>query len=200
MNETNHENISTGIVVKKIIFKINSDLQMGSKGKAELAAFRNSIGKPLNEATEIWPLFFENMPEEFLSNGQYETFEERAVYYTLQLYALCLQGSSDIDISDNKFKGSIGTSLKMVRDKEDSQALDKRFNTLLASITIDELVTHLRHMIKIAKSSKYAVKINFANLANDLYWYQKGKPSDICFRWANDYYSNKTLNNAKEEI
>lgn len=184
-------------VVSKAIRKLQDGGEYQKRRAAILANFRNTIGKDLVEATNVWPFFFEQMPTEYLSINGKETFEERAVYSTLQLYALCMQGSSSKVLEDDGFKGSIGKSIRFGRTTENGEALDRRFNVLISSQTYEELIYHLRQLLKIAKS-KNQITVNFPQLAEDLFWFQKGDHRRICFRWAQDYYTG-VVNNTKEE-
>lgn len=178
--------ITVGKVTSQIIDRIEnlSDSQKG----AELATFRNSIGKSITEADDVWPILFRYLPKDFLSETGRETFEENAVFITLQLFAMCMQGSSSVVKSDSSYKGSIGMSLGIGRDNDDSEALDRRFNALITASTFSELTYHLRQLIKVVKS-KEDMTINFARLADDLFYFQLGIGKKICFRWAQEYYS-----------
>lgn len=125
------EKTSVFSVTSKMVFKLNA-LTETPVGKSTLAKFRNSIGKNLEKSTELWPILFENLPEEFLGNGKYITKEENAILLTLQLYALYMQGNSDVTMSvdeDIKFR-NIGYSLKVLRASE-SPSVDRRFNATI---------------------------------------------------------------------
>lgn len=181
-------------VTNNIIQKIEHANEKSSQRAAMLAMLRNSIGKPLRYANTVWPLLFENLPEYFLSQNGEETEEEKAIYITLQIYALCKQGTSDHVVSDGAFKGSVGASLKAGKSRSegmeptDSRALDRRFNTMITADTFDEFVYHLIQLIKLVKS-RTSMTVNFNRLAEDLFWYQKGFYQKICFNWAQDYYT-----------
>ena len=71
--------------------------------------------------------------------------------------------------------------------KQDSVALDRRFNTMLTATTFDEFAYHLRQIFRLAKS-KESFSVNFIKLSEDLFWYQNGKERNICLSWAKDYY------------
>ncbi|MGI5990278.1 MAG: type I-E CRISPR-associated protein Cse2/CasB [Lachnospiraceae bacterium] len=186
LSEIQTDAVSVGKVTEHIIRVIES--QYPSQRAAILANLRNSIGKSLTEAGMVWPLIFENLPQEFLSRNGNETPEEKAVFNALQLYSMCMQGASEKVTSDSHYKGSVGKSLSGIRDANDSQALDRRFNALITSDTYSELTYHLRQIIKIAKS-KGNITINFPKLADDLFWFQRGSGKKVCLRWAQDYYS-----------
>ncbi|MBR0378780.1 MAG: type I-E CRISPR-associated protein Cse2/CasB [Lachnospiraceae bacterium] len=178
----------TGNIIRRLELGKNKDADT----KAILAALRDSIGRPLKEADRVWPMLFESLPSSFLGTKGRETYEEAAIYSTLQIYAICMQGATGNVIVDYDMKESIGKSLGTGRRSDESQALDRRFNAMMTAVTFEEFIYHLRHMIKIVKS-KVVIPINFARLADDLFWYQMGKNKDICFKWATDYYSSVNI-------
>lgn len=148
-----------------------------------LAEIRNSIGKDYEEASKVWPILFPLIPQEYLGNGAL-TYEEKALLITLQLYAIGQQGSTKIA---NDESTSFGNSLHRIRDREDSAAMDRRFNTMLTSETVDEFAYHLCQLFKLGKA-KTSFSVNFPKLAEDLFWYQNGRSKRICLKWARDYY------------
>jgi CRISPR system Cascade subunit CasB len=188
LDEEKTEGFSVGEVTNRIIQKTEN--LYSSQKAAVLANLRNSIGKSLTDAEDVWPILFENLPKEYLSREGSETQEEKAIFTTLQLYALCMQGASDSVKSDNSYKGTVGKSLGSGRDMNNSVALDRRFNVLITAGTFSELTYHLRQMIRIVKS-KGRMTINFPRLAEDLFWFQRGNQKKICLRWAQEYYSQK---------
>ena len=106
-----HTKQTVWTVTKKIIFKLSNQKEE-TYDKATLAKVRKTLGKPLSEATEIWPILFENLPEEFLSSYQQPSYEELAIYTALQLYALHQQGvSTSVMLDDSKPYENIGSAL-----------------------------------------------------------------------------------------
>jgi CRISPR system Cascade subunit CasB len=156
--------------------------------KAILSELRNSAGKSFDQAETIWPFMFSNLPESFLGKGKHVTYEENAIYNTLQIYAICMQGTSKKLTADEKDAGNIGKSLSFIR-QDTRNSMDQRFNAMITSDTYDELIYHLRQMMKILKAkADKNIKIDFPKLSEDLYWYQMGKGKEICFDWAKSYY------------
>ncbi len=178
--------VSIAAVVHKMIIKIEA-MKKTNDAAALLAALRNSVAKPLEEAKDVWPFLFENLPESYLSHDGRITKEESTIFTVLQLYAICMQGAASQVHADETYKGSIGSSLKAGRAGEDTKALDRRFNVLIASDSFDELSYHLRQIVKLVKS-KTVITVNFSKLAQDLFWFQCGHSQQICFQWATDYY------------
>lgn len=182
------DKVSIFSVTSKIIRKINA-ITGTPEGKSTLAKFRNSIGKDLEKSMELWPILFENLPEEYLGNGKSITGEENAILLTLQLYALYLQGNSVILMNleeEKKFK-NIGFSLKILR-VDNSTSVDGRFNAMITSTTVEELANHLRHMIKILKSKYPNTYIDFPKLAEDIYWFSRGYEDRVRLSWAREYF------------
>ena len=180
--KTEGKELSVYGTMMKILAYINS-LQEQKNLAANLAAIRNSIGKSDECATEVWPILFPLIPQEYLGNGSLN-YEEKALLTALQLYAVGQQGSNKTS-NDEKSK-SFGGSLHQIRDKQ-STALDRRFNTMLTATTFDEFAYHLRQIFKLGKSKNF-FSVNFPELAEDLFWYQKGRDKQICLKWARDYY------------
>ena len=168
--------------MKKILAYMNSPQEQKNL-KGNLAIIRNSAGKDYEAVTEVWPILFPLIPQEFLGTGSL-TYKEKALLITLQLYAIGQQGSDKMlnDESGN----SMGSSLHNIRDDK-STSLDKRFNTMLTATTFDEFTYHLRQIFKLGKS-KNAFSADFPALAEDLFWYQNGRSKQICLKWARDYY------------
>jgi CRISPR system Cascade subunit CasB len=76
----------------------------------------------------------------------------------------------------------------MLRDPNDSSAIDRRFNVLITSTTYEEFYYHLRQMVNLLRSNKRILPVNYARLAEDLYWFQRGYEENIRLRWAQNYY------------
>lgn len=193
------------IVVKEVVAKILGQLSRTletSSTRAVLANLRNSLGRKLETTVEVWPLIYEHLPEEFLSKAGKLTAEERAIMTTLQLYAIHQQGSTvTVNEADWKKVGNLGSSLKTLRIASDNtKAIDRRFNAMITASTYAELENHLRYLIKLLKSNvktKGVVRINYAQLASDLFWYQLGYGQSMKLNWGRSYYSQ--VNSPKEE-
>ena len=145
------ERKSIDAVMRKIIAEIEPIKNLGS-GKALLAGIRDSIGKELTNAPQVWPLLFANLPEEYLGNKDRITAEEKAIYLSLQIYAVMQQGSSKPEREEEKSTRNIGESLRTLRGDENKvKAMDERFNTMVTAGSFEELSHYLRQMIKILK-------------------------------------------------
>lgn len=175
-------------VTRKILHQLEG-IRQTSSGKAILATIRRSVGKPLSETVEIWPLVFEYLPEEFIGKD-----EETAIVLSLQFYSLHQQGTESNVVYERdestplKRNPSIGTVLSLLRIEENRVAVDRRFNTMITATTFEEFVYHLRHLLRLLKSKFRETKVDYAQLAEDLYWFLRGYDEEIRLKWARDYY------------
>lgn len=159
-----------------------------SSGKAKLAKLRNTIGK--TDLTEAYPFLFQMMPEELLGRGAYLSDEEKAMVWSLQLYALLQQGNDRcVHVKTERYE-NFGTSLARLREGGDSDAIDCRFNAMVLAETGEEFITHLRHLLRIFKSRDRLGTMDFGQLAVDIYQFihrQEGKEA-VRLRWSREFY------------
>ncbi|MFM9413562.1 type I-E CRISPR-associated protein Cse2/CasB [Peptococcus simiae] len=204
MSEAKKQLPSVAGVTAAILHEISSSLG-SSATKATLAALRHSIGKEASASIDIWPLLFEKLPEAYIGRGRALSHEERTILNTLQLYALHQQGNDqsvwlEQETKDRentghgkgkKQRNNIGDALKLLRRGDDSLAVDRRFNALVTSTDYDELIHHLRQMVKLLRAKKDG-KIDYPALASDLYWFSRGYEESVRLNWSRHYYRFET--------
>ncbi|MGI6159953.1 MAG: type I-E CRISPR-associated protein Cse2/CasB [Limnochordia bacterium] len=178
-------------VTEGILSLIAGDLQTNS-AKAYLARLRQSINQDVHRATDVFPLVFSNIPDEYLGESGELTIGERSIVVALQLFALHQQGGTK-HVHEKKdphaegVRSNLGTSFHALRTGDDSQAVDRRFNAMITASSFEELTNHLRHLIKLLKA-RTDTKVDYAQLAQDLYWFQMGYQSSIRLKWSRAYY------------
>jgi len=178
-------------VMANIINLLAGDLQASST-KAYLARLRHSINKDVQWTTGVLPVVFASIPEEYLGKSGDLTPAERAIVTSLQLFALHQQGSDQLvhlqsTSIESGVRDNLGASLRALRVGDDTQAVDRSFNAMITSTNFNELSNHLRHLIKLLKSRTDA-KVDYAQLAQDLFWFQVGNQSAVRLRWSRSYY------------
>ncbi|WP_329886938.1 type I-E CRISPR-associated protein Cse2/CasB [Pseudoramibacter faecis] len=183
-------------VTAEIIHRFESQRESGT-AKAALAELRRSAGQSFAEAQAVWPMLLAQMPESMLSSSGEPTAEENAVFAALQFYALCQQGSRRVsglpesdkpaEANEKRQRLNMGASLRTLRSDANEKALDRRFNAMLTAESFDELAYHLRQLIKLAKAAGVRA-IDFPQLAEDLFWFQRGSDQQVKLRWATAYY------------
>lgn len=155
MNETTTGYSEVSNAVQKIVRQYLSNADAASR-RAILAKLRHSIGKPLSQSVDIWPLILTNVPDDFLSEYEEKNLKLQAVIYTLQIYALYEQGSLSVeDIhSDNTGTNenalaqsssyNMGSYLRILRsDEKQRNAMDRRFSNLITSDNIEHFYYNL---------------------------------------------------------
>lgn len=200
MKEENVKDVSIYSITYNILYKIES-IKDSPSGKALLANIRSSINRPISESVDSLAFVFENVPEEFLGIGENFTYQEKSIITAIQLYAMHQQAISESVIlkSNGEKWRNIGYSLSYLRNEGDSKAVERRFNAMVTSSTFDELSHHLRQMIKIMKSkSKGQIKVDYAKLAEDLYFFLLGNQNGIKLNWSRAFYNNEGEKNEKK--
>ena len=81
----------------------------------------------------------------------------------------------------------MGTSLRSLRTSSHQTAVDRRFNTMVTATNFEELLYHLRQLIKLL-ASRTQTQINYPKLAEDFYWYLRGYSDQVKLRWSRQYY------------
>lgn len=162
--------------------------------KAIFANIRNSINKDSSVNMDALAFVFRNIPEEFLGYNKNLNDYEKAILTAVQMYALHQQAKVEsvlkVDYEEGEKRPNLGTVLSTLRG-EDSKAIDRRFNAMITSSNFEELSHHLRQMIKLLKAKSDA-KVDYANLADDLYWFLKNQREGLKIKWSRSYYkSNK---------
>lgn len=133
---------------------------------------------------------------------------EQAIFTAIQMYAIHQQsnvesvlkfGNDDENESrEKKYKANIGDALATLRSDE-SESIDKRFNAMITATNFNKLSYHLRQMIKILKSKSDA-KVDYAKLAEDLYWFMIGRKEEVRLSWARSYYKYRKNEEMEGEI
>lgn len=174
----------------------------GTPDKGALAELRRTTAITDKGAEKIWPLIFSVVPK--LSTNGKPTKLETAVYTALHCYAAFQQGNDSFvfgQISRSKDKEesrengvSLFTALRKMKinDSNEKKALDRRVTALLATTNISSATNSINHLVSILKGKKMGEKIDFAQLAEDLYNFQWSTKNArfVALKWGKDYYWN----------
>lgn len=190
-------------VTYNILNQIVNDLD-SSATKATLANLRNSISKPYSQTIGVFSTFYKYLPDSFISEYGDLSYKEKAIITSLQIFAVHQQGNSQSVLleadDENKYK-NIGYALKVLRTDENAKSTDRRFNAMISADTFEEFTFHLRQLISLLKS-RSDQKVNYAKLAQDLYYFQiPSMRENTKLSWAKEYYkfTNKEKDNKGEE-
>ena len=206
MGKTNNIAYNTA---KSILIKLDSTRDASST-KALLANMRNSADKDISNNVDALAYVFSNLSYGEDDRGGELSYMEQAIFTAIQMYAIHQQsnvesvlkfGNNDENESrekKNKYKANIGDALATLRSDE-SESIDKRFNAMITANNFNKLSYNLRQMIKILKS-KSDVKVDYAKLAEDLYWFMIGRKEEVRLSWARSYYKYRKNEEMEGEI
>lgn len=174
----------------------------GNLDKGSLANLRTS--KSINDryAAKIWPMLFSSINEvygheqdQILSKTGSPTYAEIAIYTALKCYAIYQQGIEEKVFGTKEDEASsFFSALRQVKiaDQSVRKALDRRVNATFVMTNSLSLINSILHLMQILKSKKISprIKIDFGQLANDLYWFQIGRVEvrKVALRWGQSYY------------
>lgn len=204
MGKTNNIAYNTA---KSILIKLDSTRDASST-KALLANMRNSADKDISNNVDALSYVFSNLSYGEDDRGGELSYMEQAIFTAIQMYAIHQQsnvesvlkfGNNDENESrEKKYKANIGDALATLRSDE-SESIDKRFNAMITATNFNKLSYHLRQMIKILKSKSDA-KVDYAMLAEDLYWFMIGRKEEVRLSWARSYYKYRKNEEMEGEI
>lgn len=198
------ESNSVYIEAENILASINKNINSPST-KAFLAKIRNSVDKDLLHNIDLLSCIFSSVSYDSGELYGELTNKEQAIFMALQLYAIHQQSSyesvmkTERDYDEKqKYKDNIGDALSTLRSEE-NESIDKRFNAMITATNFNKLSYHLRQMIKILKSKSDA-KVDYAKLAEDLYWFMIGRKEEVRLSWARSYYKYRKNEEMEGEI
>lgn len=173
----------------------------GEMDKAALSALRSSPTLDGNRAQKIWPVFFKNLNEKYLSQTGKATKAEKAVFAAVRMYALHQQASNYCVFTRKKYstadekEAEIGLELfevlnRLSKVEEFRVALERRIQALLGTTNFTAIVDQLIHLMQIIKGKKTGVRVDYARLAGNLYKFQLGyrQANEVRLHWGEQYY------------
>lgn len=189
------------LIVKTTAHIIQQLYGNGNLNKAALAGIRNAASIESPQAQTVWPILMANLDENWLSTTGKPTRAETAIFTAVRLYAIHQQGQTNSVYGPSYDKQEDGgvplfTALARLRQNPENQvALDRRVQNLLGTTNVASALNSLNHIVPILKQRNSAQKIDYAKLADDLYWYQLGyeQANGVRLVWGQQYYQNLNL-------
>lgn len=193
------EELSPEITVRDFVYSKIKQLDTDTPwARGMLAKLRRGVGKTPSELPELWTLTLADMPEAWYSRNGEASKEQNAVHAALTFYALHRQGKQN---SVNVGKDSLGAaSARLVNpDKNNLDAVKRRFDAVVTAIGFLELCHHARGLVQLLKDKD--IYLDYPRFSNDLLDYQHPHlASGVRLRWGQDFYGvlSKT-NDGKDE-
>ncbi|MCT7715889.1 MAG: type I-E CRISPR-associated protein Cse2/CasB [Lactobacillus iners] len=194
MEESNVYNVTA-----KILRKIDQTKDTSST-RALFANIRNSINKSSSNNLDALAFVFNNMPEEYIGFGKELSDYEQAILTAIQMYALHQQSNEKsvlkIEYNEGEKRQNLGDALSTLRGS-DNKSIDRRFNAMILSSNYLQLQNHLRQFIKLLKAKSDA-KVDYASVADDLFWFLKNQKDGVKIKWSRSYYKFRKVNDKGE--
>lgn len=186
-------------VTAKILRKIDQTKDTSST-RALFANIRNSINKSSSNNLDALAFVFNNMPEEYIGFGKELSDYEQAILTAIQMYALHQQSNEKsvlkIEYNEGEKRQNLGYALSTLRGS-DNKSIDRRFNAMILSSNFLQLQNHLRQFIKLLKAKSDA-KVDYASVADDLFWFLKNQKDGVKIKWSRSYYKFRKVNDKGE--
>lgn len=193
------EDLNVYNVTAKILRKINQTKDTSST-RALFANIRNSINKSSSNNLDALAFVFNNMPEEYIGFGKELSDYEQAILTAIQMYALHQQSNEKsvlkIEYNEGEKRQNLGDALSTLRGS-DNKSIDRRFNAMILSSNYLQLQNHLRQFIKLLKAKSDA-KVDYASVADDLFWFLKNQKDGVKIKWSRSYYKFRKVNDKGE--
>lgn len=175
----------------------------GDLDKATLAGLRGAVTITSPKAQKVWPVIMNYLPKEYLSKNGKPTTGEIAVYAAVRFYAIFQQGQDRFvyEVSGEQAEGeNLFTALAALRKVEEiKKPLDHRVQALLATTNIDSVINSLTHLVEILKGKDKTKKIDYPQLAQNLYKFQMNYhcANEVRLAWGEQYFG---LNNEGKQL
>lgn len=160
--------------------------------KSSLAILRRGVGKKLGDIPDI--LEYVMLPGN--DEGEKMQQAEEAIYTAITLYAFHQQGSNEnvgqtkeekTDGELPKQRNTFGAAVKQIVDKNNKNAITRRFDQVLTSKDLTELAVHARALIGQMKQA--GIHLDYGMFAKDLYLFQQPDfRRSVILKWGKDYY------------
>lgn len=177
----------------QITLLAKDDRVLGQSGsKAHLAQLRRGVGKVPGELPELWGMFLRDLPEELMGKDGKPSYAEWAVYTTLTLFALHQQGHAQPMNAEGE-DNHLGRAMRKLVQNDEEENVRMKLSIAARSDDAAELSYHLKTLIKLLAGSD--IKLDYVDLAKDLYWFQFEKSADrIRLKWGQDFYRSAKSN------
>lgn len=168
----------------------------GSAGaRADLAQLRRGLGKPPGSVPEIWDITVGAVPARLSWDRDEPSRGEQAAHATLTLFALHQQSlalpAHRPEVPFGRAAGRLATS-----DGPSQEAVTRRFMAVATSVTIQEVLVHVRGLINQLKAQHLG--LDYARLADDLLGLlTPGRERMVQIRWGRDFY--RTIPTASQD-
>lgn len=168
---------------------LHGNPQLRAHSMAVLARLRRGVGKPAGSVADI--LSF-TLADELAGRDAPDeaTEKEIAAHIALTLYSVHQQSQ---DKPMHQRGQGLGRAIRRLNPEEPGSPptpVVRRFQALITSDSLDELVHHARGMVQLLRAGKpKGFPLDYGLLADQLLrWQRPGEPSKVRLIWAREFY------------
>ena len=168
----------------------------GNLNKAVLADFQNSRDITSLRARGTWPVIMSHLNQKYLSPTGKTTKSETAIFAAVRLFAIQQRGEDQLVYAASYPRDQAeGVTIfdvlaDMRKNPDDRTRIDGRGKPLLETTNINTVINSLNHLVSMIKGTKRKVKIDYAQLAQELFWFQVSfeQASQVQMAWGQKYF------------
>lgn len=155
-----------------------------SQARAEFATLRNAARRAPGEDAKALPLVFSAVPDPDTGRDALSD-REIAAFHALTLHAEHCQGG----YAAHKAGATLGHAVYVLGARRASlSSINRRFQALISSDQVDELVMHLRPLVRMMRQEK--LPLDYTRLAADIAgWPYHDSRTRTRIRWSRDWGS-----------
>lgn len=162
-------------------------LARSSTARAQLAALRRGIGKPVGAVPQEWELLAAAVPESLLGWGDEPSPAEQAAHATFGLFALHQQTMDGRAHQPGRPFAAAAAALVNAQPAK-QQGLLRRFHVCLGATSPDLVATHMRALVTQLRS--HGIGFDYAQLGVDLLaLHYPDRQQGVRQRWGRDFHT-----------
>lgn len=166
------------------------------RARAELASLRRGAGRSVEDDLPAWRLVSDVVPERFQGRDG-ATCAERAAFAAMTLHALAQQS---VSTGMHAMGVNAGEAFGRLSSRHRSEALERRFASLVTAASQEEAVRHLRSLVTMLRTER--IGMDYGALADDLAWWDNARHrARVRTRWTRSFASSiKSTANSDQEV
>lgn len=185
---------STTSLIKEHVSKKSISLQrrvdnQDPSAKAELAQLRQSLNLHIGENPIAYGFVFDNTDPRLVGKSDKPTDAEKAMFYSLCLFALHMQGNSKAHMQGVSIAAAAAQIAAHDNKPFSEHPIRRKFSTLASASTVEDAVLISRGLIQQAKSK--GISIDYGKFAADIFCLASNSYRNrVLLQWSRDISRN----------
>lgn len=167
----------------------------GHQNRTLLLALKGTLDLSSPRVQKVWPVLIDSLDETMLSHDGQPTDAEIAIFSALHFYAIQQIGATDSvygrhDSTTNTGK-PLFNALRIFRQNITvKETLDRRVQAALLTTNTENTIHAIDQLVRMLSTKQQVQKIDYAQLAQDLYWFQMSyeRANHVRLKWGQQYF------------